>query len=73
MHVQGVVSEEPWASSVVHGKVEEIAPAAQPWEKLGVDVLVAGPNQMMLNTVINLMRAGVPGERIHYDQFDAVA
>ena len=53
------------------GKVENLVPTLIDWAQLGVDVLVAGPNPMIAATVTNLVGAGVPIGKIHFDQYDA--
>ena len=71
VHIQGIVSDEPDFPGL-RGRVEAIAPGLAPWASLGVDVLVAGPTRMMDQTVTNLRQAGVPAERIRFDQYEAV-
>jgi ferredoxin-NADP reductase len=55
------------------GKVETVVPTLHDWARLGVDVLVAGPNPMIATTVTNLAGIGVPLDKIHFDQYDAAA
>lgn len=71
VHIHGIVSDEPEFPGL-RGRVESIAPGLAPWASLGVEVLVAGPTRMMDQTVSNLRQAGVPEERIHFDQYEAV-
>jgi NAD(P)H-flavin reductase/hemoglobin-like flavoprotein len=72
VHVQGVVSDDPGYGGY-RGKIENVVPTLQDWGRLGVDVLVAGPAPMMDTTITNLTAAGVPLERIHFDQYDTAA
>jgi NAD(P)H-flavin reductase len=71
VHIQGIVSDEPNFPGL-RGRVESIAPGLAPWASLGVDVLVAGPTRMMDQTVSNLREAGVPADKIRFDQYEAV-
>jgi NAD(P)H-flavin reductase/hemoglobin-like flavoprotein len=66
--VHAVLSDEPGYTGY-RGRVEDIAPGAQNWAQLGVDVLVAGPDSMIASTVTRLSAAGVPLSKIHFDQF----
>jgi ferredoxin-NADP reductase/hemoglobin-like flavoprotein len=70
-HIRGIVSDEP-AFPGLRGRIESVAPGLAPWASLGVEVLVAGPATMMDRTVSNLRQVGVPDERIHFDQYEAV-
>jgi NAD(P)H-flavin reductase/hemoglobin-like flavoprotein len=71
VHIHGIVSDEPDFPGL-RGRVESVAPGLAPWASLGVDVLVAGPTRMMDQTVTNLREAGVPADRIRFDQYEAV-
>ena len=66
--VHAVLSDEPGYSGY-QGRVEDVVPQAQDWAKLGVEVLVAGPDPMIASTVTRLSAAGVPLNKIHFDQF----
>jgi NAD(P)H-flavin reductase/hemoglobin-like flavoprotein len=70
--VHGVVSDDPTYPGY-HGRVETVVPRLADWARLGVDVLVAGPNPMIAATVHNLTDAGVPFDKIHFDQYEEVA
>ena len=70
VHIRGIVSDEPTFPGL-RGRIESVAPGLAPWANLGVEVLVAGPTRMMDQTVTNLREVGVPGERIHFDQYQA--
>jgi NAD(P)H-flavin reductase/hemoglobin-like flavoprotein len=69
--VHAVLSDEPGYTGY-RGRVEDVAPQAHDWAKLGVDVLVAGPDSMIASTVTRLSAAGVPLNKIHFDQFQLV-
>jgi NAD(P)H-flavin reductase/hemoglobin-like flavoprotein len=71
VHIRGIVSDEPTFPGL-RGRIESVAPGLAPWATLGVEVLVAGPTRMMDQTVSNLRQVGVPDERIHFDQYEAV-
>jgi NAD(P)H-flavin reductase/hemoglobin-like flavoprotein len=71
VHVRGVVSDDPDYPGL-RGRIETIVPGLAPWANLGVDVLLAGPTRMMDATVTNLREAGVPEQRIRFDQYEAV-
>jgi NAD(P)H-flavin reductase/hemoglobin-like flavoprotein len=66
--VHAVLSDEPGYSGY-QGRVEDVVPKAHDWAKLGVEVLVAGPDPMIAATVTRLSAAGVPLNKIHFDQF----
>jgi NAD(P)H-flavin reductase/hemoglobin-like flavoprotein len=66
--VHAVLSDEPGYTGY-KGRVEDVVPRAQDWAKLGVEVLVAGPDPMIASTVTRLSAAGVPLNKIHFDQF----
>ncbi len=66
--VHAVLSDEPGYTGY-RGRVEDVVPRAQDWAKLGVEVLVAGPDPMIASTVTRLSAAGVPLNKIHFDQF----
>ncbi len=72
VQVYGVVSDDPSYRGYC-GKVESLVPTLQDWARLGVDVLVAGPNPMIATTVTNLAGIGIPLGKIHFDQYDAAA
>lgn len=72
VQVFGVVSDDPGYSGY-RGRVEQIVPPLLDWARLGVDVLVAGPNTMISSTVLGLTGLGVPLEKIHFDQYDVAA
>lgn len=67
--VHGVVSDDPDYHGY-RGRVESVVPTLRDWGSLAVDVLIAGPNPMIAATVGNLTEAGVPRERIHFDQYE---
>jgi NAD(P)H-flavin reductase len=67
--VHGVVSDDP-SYQGFRGQVENVVPTLKDWAKLGVDVLVAGPNPMIATTVTNLVSVGVPLGKIHFDQYE---
>jgi NAD(P)H-flavin reductase len=72
VQVFGVVSDDP-SYVGYRGRVENVVPGLHDWARLGVDVLVAGPNPMIATTVTNLAGLGVPLEKIHFDQYEAAA
>ena len=72
VHVRGVVSDDP-SYPGLRGRIESVVPTLAPWANLGVDVLLAGPVRMMDTTVTNLRQAGVPDQRIRFDQYDLEA
>lgn len=72
VQVFGVVSDDPTYVGY-QGKVETVVPTLHDWARLGVDVLVAGPNPMIATTVTNLAGLGVPLDKIHFDQYEAAA
>jgi NAD(P)H-flavin reductase/hemoglobin-like flavoprotein len=72
VHVEGVVSDDPGYGGY-RGRIENVVPKLQDWGRLGVDVLVAGPAPMMDTTITNLTAAGVPLDKIHFDQYDTAA
>jgi ferredoxin-NADP reductase len=53
--------------------VETVVPPLANWAGLGVEVLVAGPDPMIAATVQNLTEAGVPADKIHFDQYEVAA
>jgi NAD(P)H-flavin reductase/hemoglobin-like flavoprotein len=59
-----VVSEEIGFPGV-QGRLPEVVPAQGHWNEH--EVFVAGPDEMVVSMVEQLHRAGVPGERLHYD------
>lgn len=69
IRIYGVASDDPTYAGF-HGRVEELVPQMHPWAQLGLDVLVAGPDPMCAAAVRGLRSYGVPGERIHFDQYD---
>jgi NAD(P)H-flavin reductase/hemoglobin-like flavoprotein len=72
IQVYGVVSDDP-SYHGYRGRVESLVPTLQDWARLGVDVLVAGPNPMIATTVTNLAGIGIPLGKIHFDQYEAAA
>jgi NAD(P)H-flavin reductase/hemoglobin-like flavoprotein len=72
VQVYGVVSDDP-SYHGYRGKVESLVPTLQDWARLGVDVLVAGPNPMIATTVTNLAGIGIPLGKIHFDQYETAA
>jgi NAD(P)H-flavin reductase/hemoglobin-like flavoprotein len=70
MRIEGVLSEDPTFTGL-RGTVEHVVPTLQPWARLGVDVLIAGPNPMISTTVTGLVSLGVPDNRIHFDQYES--
>ncbi len=69
VHVHAVVSEDRDFRGY-RGKVEVLVPSLHDWAELGVDVLVAGPNQMIAGTVTKLAGIGVSLSKIHFDQYE---
>jgi NAD(P)H-flavin reductase/hemoglobin-like flavoprotein len=72
VQVYGVCSDDP-SYHGYRGRVESLVPTLQDWARLGVDVLVAGPNPMIATTVTNLAGIGIPLGKIHFDQYEAAA
>lgn len=72
IQVYGVVSDDPGYTGY-RGRVEHLVPRLRNWAKLGVDVLVSGPDTMIATAVLGLTDSGVPLERIHFDQYDLAA
>ncbi|PZS25492.1 MAG: hypothetical protein DLM58_22365 [Pseudonocardiales bacterium] len=70
VQVYGVVSDDP-SYHGYRGRVESLVPTLQDWARLGVDVLVAGPNPMIATTVTNLAGIGISLGKIHFDQYEA--
>ncbi|MCW2657339.1 MAG: oxidoreductase FAD/NAD(P)-binding domain protein [Jatrophihabitans sp.] len=72
VQVFGVVSDDP-SYAGYRGRVETVVPPLANWAGLGVEVLVAGPDPMIAATVQNLTEAGVPADKIHFDQYEVAA
>ena len=72
VQVHGVVSDDP-SYHGYRGSIESLVPTLRDWARMGVDVLVAGPNPMIATTVTNLAGIGVPLAKIHFDQHDTAA
>jgi NAD(P)H-flavin reductase/hemoglobin-like flavoprotein len=69
--VHAVLSDDPGYDGY-RGRVEDVVPDLRDWARLGVDVLVAGPDPMIATTVRKLSNGGVPLSKIHFDQFEMV-
>lgn len=72
VRVHGVVSDDS-SYRGFHGRVDEVVPRLRDWQARDVEVVVSGPNAMIAATVAAFTAAGVPAERIRFDQYDLPA
>jgi NAD(P)H-flavin reductase/hemoglobin-like flavoprotein len=72
VRVHGVVSDDS-SYRGFHGRVEDVVPRLRDWRARDVEVVVSGPNAMIAATVAAFTAAGVPADRIRFDQYDLPA